>query len=108
MKQLNKELLDQITNRLVNEFKPEKVILFGSHAWGNPNENSDIDICVILSSSNDRIVDRIRRADCCLNGIKVSKDVLVKTHKEMEEYREVAASLERKILLEGRVLYAGN
>jgi len=38
MKTVPPELLAEITRRLVAEFQPEQIILFGSHAWGTPNE----------------------------------------------------------------------
>ena len=43
--------LEDITRRLVAEFTPETIILFGSHAWGQPDENSDLDL---LEESVDR------------------------------------------------------
>jgi hypothetical protein len=44
MKTISESLLQEITQRLVAELKPEKVILFGSHAWGKPNDDV-ISIC---------------------------------------------------------------
>ncbi len=35
--------LTEITRRLVATYKPEQVVLFGSHAWGEPDESSDVD-----------------------------------------------------------------
>ena len=42
----------EITQRLVENFQPELVILFGSHAWGSPTLDSDIDLMVIVSESD--------------------------------------------------------
>ena len=36
-----------ITDTIVREFKPEKVVLFGSYAWGKPTKNSDIDLLIV-------------------------------------------------------------
>ncbi len=44
MKAVSHELLAEMTRRLVAEFQPEQIILFGSHAWGTPNEDSDVDL----------------------------------------------------------------
>ena len=41
--------INEFNNQLVNEYKPHKVILFGSHARGTPGPDSDVDILVILS-----------------------------------------------------------
>ena len=52
MKSISGKLLETITDRLVAEFQPEQVILFGSHAWGEPNAGSDVDLLVIVSHSD--------------------------------------------------------
>jgi len=105
MRFLDEKILDEMKDRLVNEFDPDKVILFGSHAWGKPTEFSDIDLYVIVPDSKERPLARLRRALACLEGMRVPKDVLVKTRAETEKYRQVAASLESQVLDKGRVLY---
>ncbi len=66
---------DEIVERL-KSLNPEKIILFGSYAYGKPTEDSDIDLCIIeksiLSKSKERT--KIRNL---LKDIKVSKDILV-------------------------------
>ena len=44
-KEIDKKIAE-ITDKIVKEFKPEKIILFGSYAWGKPNKDSDIDLLV--------------------------------------------------------------
>lgn len=105
MKILSRELLDEVVRRLVREFHPEKIILFGSHAWGTPTQDSDMDLLVIVASSNVSSVQRAVKAHRCLRGLNVSKDILVKTRGEVEKYRGIHASLEAQILEQGRVLY---
>ncbi len=51
MKALPPFVFKELTRRLVAEFQPEQVILFGSHAWGTPSEGSDVDVLVIVSAS---------------------------------------------------------
>ena len=105
MRPVDENLLSEMTRRLVAALDPEQVILFGSRAWGTPSEDSDIDLLVVLSASSERPLARMRRALACLEGMNVSKDVLVKTRREMEKYRGVHASLESQIMEKGRVLY---
>ena len=105
MQKLHENLLNEMTSRLVAEFDPDQVILFGSHAWGTPTADSDIDLFVIVSESQERPLARMRRALACLEGMGVSKDVLVKTRREVEKYRDVHASLESQVLEKGRTLY---
>lgn len=102
---INEQLLQEITSRLVQALQPEQVYLFGSHAWGSPVEGSDIDLYVIVPESDERPLQRARRALACLDDLRVAKDVLVRTRAEVEKYRQVYASLESQVLEKGRVLY---
>jgi len=51
-KEFLEELLDEIVRRLVEGANPEKIILFGSQAYGEPDEDSDIDLIVIETRSH--------------------------------------------------------
>ena len=105
MKTIDDNLLKEITRRLVAEFETEQVVLFGSHAWGMPDEDSDLDLLVIVSQSDLPPVQRDVRAHLATRGISVAMDILVKTRPEFERYSHVRASLEYKILRQGKVLY---
>ena len=52
MKTLDTDLLEEMT-RLVDEFQPEQIILFGSHAYGTPHPDSDVDILVVMPARNE-------------------------------------------------------
>jgi predicted nucleotidyltransferase len=102
---LSPEILSEIVERLVVEFDPERIILFGSHAWGNPDEDSDIDLLVIVSETNERPIARAVRAHRCLHGISLPMDLIVKTQQEVNRFEKVSSSLEAEILRRGKVLY---
>ena len=40
-------IIEKIKNRVVKNFNPYRIILFGSYAYGNPDETSDIDLFII-------------------------------------------------------------
>jgi predicted nucleotidyltransferase len=105
MKTIPPGTLEEMTRRLVDEFHPLKIILFGSHAWGEPTEDSDADIMVIVEKSDEKPIKRDIRAREKLIEIGVPTDVLVKTREEFEKYRTVTATLEHQVALQGRVLY---
>ena len=105
MQKVDDALLQELTDRLVDTFQPDQVILFGSYAWGNPDEGSDVDLYVIVPESSERPLQRARRALACLSGLRVAKDVLVRTRAEAEKFRHVYASLESQVFEKGRVLY---
>lgn len=54
--------IKEITNKIVREFDPEKVILFGSYAWGKPGPDSDVDLFVVKETS-DPSLKRIEKLD---------------------------------------------
>jgi predicted nucleotidyltransferase len=105
MQTIAHDLLAEITRRLVAELQPEQVILFGSHAWGIPNEHSDIDLLVIVPENGSSVAEQEIRARRCLRGLGVPKDILVRTRAQVERFRSVRASLEAEILERGRILY---
>ena len=105
MQEITTTLLQEIIRRLVSAFQPEEIILFGSHAWGTPDEDSDLDLLVIVSHSDLSPTQRAVQAHRSLRGLAVPVDVLVKTRAEVERYRPVYASLECEILERGKVIY---
>jgi len=105
VKPVKQDLLNEVTRRLAAEFPVDQVWLFGSHAWGQPDESSDLDLLVVIPESNESPVRRAQRAHRCLRGLSIAKDVLVKTRAELERFRHVPASLEAEILERGRLIY---
>ncbi|MBM3889553.1 MAG: nucleotidyltransferase domain-containing protein, partial [Verrucomicrobia bacterium] len=53
-----KPQLDRIIERIVQEYHPLKIILFGSYAYGQPHEGSDVDLLIIKEEVNPRRRDR--------------------------------------------------
>jgi len=107
MKLITNEILAEVTRRIVNKLDPDEVILFGSYAWGTPHKDSDLDLCVILP---DDIPDFNRiewgvRALNALDDMTVDVDVLIKTRSDVDTFKIVPASLTRKIVEEGKLLY---
>ncbi len=100
-------ILQEMTRRLVAEFQPCQIYLFGSHAWGEPHEDSDVDLLVIVPDSAESRLERGLRARQCLRDLPIPKDILVKTQSEVNRFSRVYASLECEILERGVKLYDG-
>lgn len=98
--------LDEATCRLVEQFHPERIYLFGSHARGNWNKDSDFDLMVIVDASDDPRARRAQQAYRALRGVQLPVEVHVWTREEFDCYLSVAASLASTILSEGTLLYA--
>lgn len=98
--------LDEITKRLIDLYKPNEIFLYGSYAWGEPNKDSDVDLCIILKDSDQSQADRIRDGLRTMQGIRIPIDLLVLTEHEIEERKEHPSTLIFKIIHQGKKLYA--
>jgi uncharacterized protein len=105
MKHLPTGLLEELVDRLVKGLNPEKIILFGSYAYGEPTEDSDVDILVIIPNSDEPRYRRAQKAYSFLWGIPVPTEILVLTQQEVERSSTVVASLVYQALQRGKVLY---
>ncbi len=98
-------VIQEATRRLVAEFQPEQVWLFGSYAWGEPTEDSDLDLYVIVPASGVNSLSRAQQAHRALGNLEMSKDVIVKTREEVDRVKSLCPTLAYKVLHEGRLLY---
>ncbi len=105
MKVIPPGLLDEAVGNLAAEFTPEAIYLFGSHAWGIPTEDSDLDFFVIVPRSEEQPLERAQRAHVCLSRLPAPKDVIVFTRAEVDRVKHLRASLSHQILQRGRKLY---
>lgn len=100
----NTETLEQITQRIVEGFHPQRLILFGSRARGDERRDSDVDLLIIAPSTEPRW----RRAAPvyrALAGLGVPKDIVWWTPEEIAEWRGVKTHFITTVLREGIVLY---
>lgn len=98
-------LLEEAVGKLRAEFAPEAIYLFGSHAWGTPNDDSDLDFFVIVPQSAEQPTERAQRAHGVLSRLPAPKDIVVFTRAEVDRVKHLRASLSHQILHQGRKLY---
>jgi predicted nucleotidyltransferase len=98
------EPIHEMTRRLVQGFRPERIILFGSHARGTAGPDSDADLLVVMPIAGSR---RSQAAEMerALAGVGRPKDLLLATPEEVERDRDLPGTLIRTALIEGVVLY---
>lgn len=103
---IKREQIEEIIKRIVSSYRSEKIILFGSYAHGNPTENSDLDLLVVVKSSNLPRYKRAREIRKHLWGVTdIPKDILVYTEEEIEEWQDVKEAFITRVVSEGRILY---
>lgn len=96
--------INELTERIVREFDPERVILFGSHAYGTPREYSDVDLLVIMPFEGNSFDQGTVILECVRPGYYV--DVIVRTPDDASRrYREFDP-LVREAFDRGTVVYA--
>lgn len=99
------ELLESIVQRIVAGVDPEKIILFGSYAYGQPTHDSDLDV-FIIQETNARPAERILAVSRCLRPRPFPMDILVRTPEEIRAALEQGDAFLTELLARGTVLYA--
>jgi len=99
LKGIEKEIVFRL-----KQLNPERIVLFGSYGYGNPNENSDLDICVISNSPIPKS-EKKRKIRHLLNGISIPKDILTPSVEEYEFYRKEIGSVYKEIDEKGKILW---
>jgi uncharacterized protein len=96
--------LDTIVSRIVEQFDPLRVILFGSHARGTACPDSDVDLLVVIDHVDDKrsVTVQMRRA---LADLPIGKDIVVTTPEEIRRRGHLVGSILRSALREGKELY---
>jgi len=93
--------------KIVSELRPEKIILFGSYAYGTPNPNSDVDLLIVMKTRASP-KDRSWAVSRLLLPRPFPVDILVKTPKEVSEALASGDFFIKEILTRGQVLYDRN
>jgi uncharacterized protein len=100
------EKIGNLVSQITNEIAAREIILFGSYAYGNPREDSDLDLCVITSNNSKRkteIMRDIRKAIAPIASLPV--DILVYNENEFYSRAQLNTTLEYKIMREGIKVY---
>lgn len=95
-----------LSDRIARDFRPERIILFGSYAYGTPNDDSDVDLLVILSFQGKptrkalEILDKMNPS--------ISLDLIVRTPEHVKERLSNRDWFMYEIIEKGLTLYESN
>jgi len=102
---IERKEIRQMVRRIVSQFHPEKIILFGSHARGDAGPDSDVDLLIVMPYFGSRREKQVE-IRLALKNIRFPKDIVVTAPEEFLWRKEVPGTIERPAAREGKVLYA--
>lgn len=98
--------IENLCRQIVENFNPQKIILFGSHAYGEPTADSDVDLLVVMPFEGS---DAHKAVEILLNlKTGVPLDLLVRTSEQIRERIEMEDFFMREIINKGKLLYESN
>ena len=95
-------LIRRFARQVAERFQPDKIILFGSHAYGTPHADSDVDILVIMSARNQ--LDQAVKISLAIDP-PFSLDIIVRSPKNLGWRLEERESFHTEIVTKGKILY---
>ena len=98
-------LIDRMVKRIVKRFRPERIILFGSHARGDAGPDSDVDLLVVMDFEGSKLQKMVELRGT-LRDIPVPVDILVTRPADFAWRKDVVGTIEWPAFHEGKVLYA--
>jgi predicted nucleotidyltransferase len=94
-----------MVRRIVAEFDPDQIILFGSHARGAAGPDSDVDLLIVLPVEGSKRAKQLE-IRAAVRDIRIAKDIIVSRPEEFQWRKDVVGTIEHPAVREGKVLYA--
>src|SRR3990172_6827114 len=102
-KRIPQKAIDQVVEQIVEKFKPQRIILFGSYARGKPRPESDVDMLVVMETPLKEVEQAIQI--CQQIEYRFGLDLIVRTPKRLAERLEMGDWFLRDVVEEGKVVY---
>jgi predicted nucleotidyltransferase len=101
-----RKVIQNMVQKLITEYSPQKLILYGSHAYGSPGPDSDIDLLIIKETS-ERFIDRWVTVQRIITGLhpSIPVETLVLTPQELKARITIGDQFIKEIIENGEVLY---
>ena len=93
-----------IAQHIAQQFNPEQIILFGSHAYGRPTAESDVDLLVVMDKPVDEMETMVEIAKS-LPILPFGVDIIVRSRKTLERRKKLGDWFLREVTQKGKVLY---
>jgi predicted nucleotidyltransferase len=100
---ITQQQIDDLAARIVSSYKPEKIILFGSYAYGTPSEDSDLDLLVVLPFKGRSIYKSMEILETVHPTLPI--DLIVRTPEQLATRLALHDFFLQEVVLKGKVLY---
>ncbi len=101
---ITEKQINLIKKRIIKFIEPQKIILFGSYVNGTPTEDSDLDFLIIKDSTLPSYMQN-RKLRKLLSDLRIPVDIIVKTSKEFELYKDIIGTIIYPANKFGKVIY---
>jgi predicted nucleotidyltransferase len=103
-KRISRRAIAAVVKRIAETFDPERVILFGSYAYGQPRPESDVDLLVVLETDQRPRAKQLEIARA-LSPHPFGMDILVRTPEQLRKRVAMGDYFLREITTRGEVMY---
>lgn len=97
------EQIKELSRRIAEEFRPDRIVLFGSYAYGQPTPDSDVDLLIITPCEKQPVDKSVEIRLKIRPSFPV--DLIVRTPEKVQERLAIGDMFMREILEKGEVLY---
>lgn len=104
LKKISAKHIQAVIEQITSTYDPEKIILFGSYAYGKPNAWSDLDLLVIMDAPNGEVETALAMRKM-LPPYPFSIDILVRSAKTIEKRKALGDGFLQEITQQGKVVY---
>lgn len=98
------DAIHTLAKKIVEKFAPEKIILFGSHAYGHPQASSDVDLLIVMKTELTPRAQRLQIARS-LSPRPFGLDILVRTPADLERRIALGNFFLREVVRNGKGIY---
>ncbi len=102
---IERNRIQNFVDEVVRQFRPKRVVLFGSYAYGEPNEDSDVDLLVIMPHPGAGIEQAARIRQTIRAGFPM--DLIVRSPAAIRKRLKMDDFFIKEILERGETLYEG-
>jgi len=104
--QITDQKIAEVAEKIAKEYQPEKIILFGSYAWGKPHKDSDVDLFIVKDTDNVR--ETSRKIGRSIFPRPFPLDIIVYNPKNVKKRLEQEDPFLTDIFNNGKLLYGAN